>query len=92
MIRASTLCFAILAVKMCMSNRFRKIPESPKEMGIKSIWFEGVEDLIENTRVPDSFDKTQETDVIIHGYLIDSSLHEIRHLALQLKAVRWLLN
>ena len=88
MIRASTLCFTTLAVKMCMSIRFRKIPESPKEMGIKSLWFEGVEDLIDNTHVPDSFDRTQETDVIIHGYLIDSSLHEIRHLALQLKAVR----
>ena len=90
MVRASSLCFAILAVKMCMSNRFNKVPESPESMKIKTLWFEGVEDIIENDHLPDDFDKKQETDVVIHGYLVDTSLPEIRDLAFILKKVSFI--
>ena len=90
MVRASSLCFAILAVKMCMSKRFNKVPESPESMNIKTLWFEGVEDIIENDHLPDDFDKAQETDVVIHGYLVDSSLPEIRDLAFILKKVSFI--
>ena len=57
MVRASSLCFAIFAVKMCMSNRFNKVPESPESMKMKT-WFDGFEDIIENDHLPDDFDKT----------------------------------
>ena len=90
MVRASSLCFAILAVKMCMSKRFNKVPESPESMNIKTLWFEGVEDIIENDHLPDDFDKTQETDIVIHGYLVDTSLPEIRDLAFILKKVSFI--
>ena len=90
MVRASSLCFAILAIKMCMSKRFNKVPESPESMNIKTLWFEGVEDIIENNHLPDDFDKAQETDVVIHGYLVDSSLPEIRDLAFILKKVSFI--
>ncbi|XP_048766002.2 pancreatic triacylglycerol lipase-like [Ostrea edulis] len=81
MVRATNLCFAILAVKMCMSKRFNKRPESPEEMKLKNVWFEGVDKISENTALPESFDRSKETDVIIHGYLVDTSLPEIRDLA-----------
>ena len=90
MVRASSLCFAILAVKMCMSKRFNKVPESPESMNIKTLWFEGVEDIIENDHLPDDFDKTQETDIVIHGYLVDTSLPEIRDLAFIMKKVSFI--
>eukprot|EP00105_Crassostrea_gigas_P024960 XP_011445387.1 PREDICTED: inactive pancreatic lipase-related protein 1-like [Crassostrea gigas] len=85
MVNATSLCFAILAVKMCMTKRFDKRPESPRDMGLKSIWFEGAEGIKVQTNLPDKFDKTKETDVIIHGYLVDTSLPEIRDLAGMLK-------
>uniref|UniRef100_A0A8W8J5G1 Lipase domain-containing protein n=1 Tax=Magallana gigas TaxID=29159 RepID=A0A8W8J5G1_MAGGI len=84
-VNATSLCFAILAVKMCMKKRFDKRPESPGDMGLKSIWFEGSEGIKEQTSLPDKFDKTKETDIIIHGYLVDTSLPEIRDLASMLK-------
>ena len=71
-----------------MSKRFNKTPESPRDMKIRSFWIEGVQDVIENTKLPGSFDRTKETDVIIHGYLVDTSLPEIRDLAFTLKKVR----
>ena len=71
-----------------MSKRFYKTPESPRDMMIRSLWIEGEQDIIENTKLPGSFDKTKETDVIIHGYLVDTSLPEIRDLAFTLKKVR----
>lgn len=87
MVRATSLCFAILAVKMCMSKRFNKRPESPEEMKLKNVWFEGVDKISENTALPKSFDRTKETDVIIHGYLVDTSLPAIRNLADTLRQV-----
>nr|XP_034332462.1 phospholipase A1 VesT1.02-like [Crassostrea gigas] len=84
-VNATSLCFAILAVKMCMKKRFDKRPESPGYMGLKSIWFDGPEDIKVQTTLPDKFDKSKETDVIIHGYLVDTSLPEIRDLAGMLK-------
>lgn len=87
-VNATSLCFAILAVKMCMKKRFDKRPESPGYMGLKSIWFDGPEDIKVQTTLPDKFDKSKETDVIIHGYLVDTSLPEIRDLAGMLKQVR----
>lgn len=71
-----------------MKKRFDKRPESPGDMGLKSIWFEGSEGIKEQTSLPDKFDKTKETDIIIHGYLVDTSLPEIRDLASMLKQVR----
>ena len=88
MVNATNLCFAILAVKMCMKTRFDKRPERPVDMGLKSIWFDGAEDIKVQTNLPDKFDKSKETDVIIHGYLVDTSLPEIRDLAGMLKQVR----
>eukprot|EP00105_Crassostrea_gigas_P024959 XP_011445385.1 PREDICTED: pancreatic triacylglycerol lipase [Crassostrea gigas] len=85
MVNATSLCFAILAVKMCMKTRFDKRPERPVDMGLKSIWFNGAENIKVQTTLPDNFDKTKETDVIIHGYLVDTSLAEIRDLANILK-------
>ncbi|XP_062583599.1 pancreatic triacylglycerol lipase-like [Saccostrea cucullata] len=82
---ATDLCFMVLAIKMCMSKRFNKVPESPKDMRLKSFWLEGVNKISENTALPKSFDKSKETDVIIHGYLVDSSLPEIKDLASSLK-------
>jgi hypothetical protein len=70
-----------------MSKRFNKRPESPEEMKLKSVWFEGVDKISENTALPKSFDRTKETDVIIHGYLVDMSLPEIRDLAATLRQV-----
>ena len=70
-----------------MSKRFNKTLESPRDMKIRSFWIEGVQDVIENTKLPRSFDRTKETDVIIHGYLVDTSLPEIRDLAFTLKKV-----
>lgn len=87
MVNATSLCFAILAVKMCMKKRFDKRPESPRDMGLKSIWFEGIENVKIQTNLPDNFDQSKETYVIIHGYLVDTSLPEIRDLANMLRKV-----
>ncbi|XP_061177473.1 pancreatic triacylglycerol lipase-like [Saccostrea echinata] len=77
---ASSVCFAILAVNMCMGKRFSKRPETPEKMKLKSIWIEGVDKISENTTLPPTFDRTKEITVIIHGYLVDSSLPGIQDL------------
>ncbi|XP_056016708.1 pancreatic triacylglycerol lipase-like [Ostrea edulis] len=84
-VRATNVCFAILAVKMCMSKRFNKRPESPEKMKLKNVWIEGVDKISENTALPESFDRSKKTGVIIHGYLVDTSLLEIRALAVTLR-------
>ncbi|XP_062585787.1 pancreatic triacylglycerol lipase-like, partial [Saccostrea cucullata] len=83
--KATSLCFAILAVKMCMGKRFNRTPETPEEMRLRSIWVEGVDKITENTVLPESFDKTKETAVVIHGYLVDTTLPGIQDLAIGLR-------
>ncbi|XP_061177602.1 pancreatic triacylglycerol lipase-like [Saccostrea echinata] len=83
--RATSLCFAILAVKMCMGKRFNRTPETPEEMKLKSIWVEGTDKISETTALPESFDRTKDTAVIIHGYLVDTTLPGIQDLALGLR-------
>ncbi|XP_061185259.1 pancreatic triacylglycerol lipase-like [Saccostrea echinata] len=83
--RATTLCFAILAVKMCMSKRFNKAPQSPEEMKLKSLWIEGVDKIKDTSGIPKGFNPSKETDVIVHGYLVNSYLPLLQTLAQRLK-------
>ncbi|XP_061185093.1 pancreatic triacylglycerol lipase-like [Saccostrea echinata] len=83
--RATTLCFAILAVKMCMSKRFNKTPQSPEEMKLKSLWIEGVDKIKDTSGIPKGFNPSKETDVIVHGYLVNSYLPLLQTLAQRLK-------
>jgi hypothetical protein len=46
-----------------------------------------VDKISENMALPKSFDRAKNTGVIIHGYLVDTSLPEIRDLAATLRSV-----